>query len=86
MNKDVKVTFEVLLTDEELNNFWNDKGVVINKENTINIIVYRPENLDNLDDLIYELKFNKSINFKKGLDNRVNIDYILERLENIKNE
>ena len=34
-------------------------------------------------DFIEELKHNQEINIKKGLENRVDIDYVIERLENI---
>lgn len=36
-----------------------------------------------MEELIEELKHNQKINIEKGLENRVNIDYIIERLENI---
>ena len=34
-------------------------------------------------EFIEELKHNQKINIEKGLENRVNIDYIIERLEDI---
>lgn len=34
-------------------------------------------------EFIEELKHNQAINEQKGLENRVNIDYIIERLEDI---
>lgn len=34
-------------------------------------------------EFIEELKYNQNINFEKGLENRVDIDYVIERLENI---
>ena len=34
-------------------------------------------------ELIEELKNNQKINIAKGLENRVNIDYIIDRLEGI---
>ena len=34
-------------------------------------------------ELIEELEYNQKINVEKGLENRVDIDYILERLKNI---
>lgn len=37
-------------------------------------------------ELINELKYNQNINYKKALENRVNIDYIIERLTDIKKE
>ena len=36
-----------------------------------------------MNELIKELKNNKKVNEQKGLENIVNIDYIIERLENI---
>ena len=35
-------------------------------------------------EFIEELKHNQNINFEKGLENRVDIDYVIERLEDIK--
>ena len=32
-------------------------------------------------EFIEELKHNQKINIEKGLENRINIDYIIERLE-----
>ena len=34
-------------------------------------------------EFIEELKYNKKINEEKGLENRVNVDYVIERLEEI---
>ena len=34
-------------------------------------------------EFINELKHNQDINYKKGLENRINIDYIIERLEEL---
>ena len=34
-------------------------------------------------EFIEELKHNQKINIEKGLENRVDIDYVIERLENI---
>jgi len=34
-------------------------------------------------EFINELKHNQDINYKKGLENRINIDYIIERLEDL---
>lgn len=34
-------------------------------------------------EFIEELKYNQSVNLEKGLENRVNIDYVIERLEDI---
>lgn len=34
-------------------------------------------------EFIEELKHNQKINYEKGLENRVNIDYVIERLEDI---
>lgn len=31
-------------------------------------------------EFIEELKYNQNINYKKGLENRVDIDYVIERL------
>lgn len=39
-----------------------------------------------LNEFIEELKHNQKINIEKGLENRVNIDYVIERLEDIKKE
>lgn len=36
-------------------------------------------------EFIEELKHNQNINFEKGLENRVDIDYVIERLESIAN-
>ena len=36
-------------------------------------------------EFIEELKYNQNINFEKGLENRVDIDYVIERLESIAN-
>ena len=34
-------------------------------------------------DFIEELKYNQEVNLEKGLENRVDIDYVIERLESI---
>lgn len=34
-------------------------------------------------EFIEELKHNQKVNIEKGLENRVNIDYVIERLEDI---
>lgn len=34
-------------------------------------------------EFLEELKYNQNINFEKGLENRIDIDYVIERLENI---
>lgn len=34
-------------------------------------------------EFIEELKYNKKINKEKGLENRVDVDYVIERLEKI---
>lgn len=34
-------------------------------------------------EFIEELKYNQNINLEKGLENRINIDYVIERLEYI---
>ena len=36
-----------------------------------------------MQEFIDELKYNKQINIEKGLENRVDIDYVIERLEDI---
>lgn len=36
-----------------------------------------------MQEFIEELKHNQKINFEKGLENRINIDYVIERLEDI---
>ena len=35
-------------------------------------------------EFIEELKHNQKINLEKGLENRIDIDYVIERLEDIK--
>ena len=35
-------------------------------------------------EFIEELKHNQEVNIEKGLENRVDIDYVIERLEDIK--
>jgi hypothetical protein len=37
-------------------------------------------------EFIEELKHNREVNIEKGLENRVDIDYVIERLEDIKLE
>lgn len=39
-----------------------------------------------MQEFIEELKHNQKINYEKGLENRVNIDYVIERLEDIENK
>ena len=39
-----------------------------------------------MQEFIEELKHNQKINFEKGLENRINIDYVIERLEDIENK
>lgn len=39
-----------------------------------------------LREFIEELKHNQNINYKNNLENRINIDYVLERLEDIRKE
>lgn len=34
-------------------------------------------------EFIEELKYNQNVNIEKGLENKVDIDYVIERLENI---
>lgn len=36
-----------------------------------------------LDKFIEELEFNQNVNVEKGLENRVDIDYVIERLKGI---
>lgn len=36
-------------------------------------------------EFIEELKYNQNVNMEKGLENRVDIDYVIERLEGINN-
>lgn len=37
-----------------------------------------------MNEFIGELKHNQQINIEKGLENRINIDYVIERLEDIR--
>lgn len=39
-----------------------------------------------LNEFIEELKHNQNINHKNNLENRIDIDYVLERLEDIRKE
>lgn len=80
MIKDVKVLLEVMLTNEELADFWTDKGIVISKENTINITTYTLNDKNSLSNFINELKVNTTI------DNRIGVNYVIERLEQIEHE
>ena len=41
--------------------------------------------MENLIEFIKELRHNQQINLEKDLENRVNIDYVLERLEDCVN-
>lgn len=34
----------------------------------------------NLIDFLEELKYNQQINFEKGIENRIDIDYVIERI------
>ena len=34
-------------------------------------------------EFIEELKYNQNVNFEKGLENRIDIDYVIERLESL---
>ena len=36
-----------------------------------------------LKEFLEELKHNQNINYEKNLENRIDIDYIIERIENI---
>lgn len=40
----------------------------------------------NMEEFIEELKHNQQINIEKDLENRVDIDYVIERLEDIEKE
>ncbi len=39
-----------------------------------------------MQEFIEELKYNQNVNLEKELENRVDIDYVIERLEDVKNE
>lgn len=39
-----------------------------------------------MDEFIKELKYNQNINYKNNLENRIDIDYVIERLEDIQEE
>ena len=56
-------------------------AMVLSKDNYKN-----KEFKDYIEDFIIELKHNESINKKKKIENRVDISYVIERLEEIKNE
>lgn len=34
-------------------------------------------------EFLKELQYNKNINFEKNLENRIDIDYVIERLQDI---
>lgn len=56
-------------------------AIMLNKE------TYKDkETKDYIEDFLVELKHNKKINEQENLENRVDIDYVIERLEDIKNE
>lgn len=38
---------------------------------------------DKLIELLNELEYNQSINFKNDLENRIDVDYIIERITGI---
>lgn len=38
-----------------------------------------------MQEFIEELKYNQNINLEKGIENRIDIGYVIERLEDIKN-
>lgn len=40
----------------------------------------------NLIDFLEELKYNKQINLEKGIENRIDIDYVIERITDILNK
>lgn len=42
--------------------------------------------MNKLEEFLEELKNNKKVNIEKGLENRVDIDYVIERLEDIEKE
>lgn len=37
-------------------------------------------------EFLQELEYNQNVNFEKGLENRVDIDYVIERLKDILEE
>lgn len=39
-----------------------------------------------MEEFIEELKYNQNINLEKGLENRIDIDYVIERLEDIEQD
>lgn len=39
-----------------------------------------------MEEFIEELRHNQNINFEKDLENRINIDYVIERLENVQKD
>lgn len=41
------------------------------------------KNKEMLEEFIKELEYNQNINIKKDLENRINIDYVIERLKDI---
>ena len=39
-----------------------------------------------LNEFIKELEYNQNINYKNNIENRIDIDYVIERLEDIRKE
>ena len=42
--------------------------------------------MNKVKEFLEELKHNKKVNIEKGLENRVDIDYVIERLEDVKQD
>lgn len=38
---------------------------------------------ENLKEFLMELQYNQNINYEKGLENRIDIEYVIERITNI---
>jgi hypothetical protein len=38
---------------------------------------------ENLKEFLKELQYNQNINYKKGLENKIDIEYVIERITNI---
>lgn len=83
MNKENKVVLTCLLTDEEVANFLTDYSIKLEGNDIIDMTFYKLGEPSGVKELLNELKFNQKVNKKQGLENRVNIDYIIERLEDI---
>lgn len=41
--------------------------------------------MQELRDFLEELKYNQQINLEKGIENRIDIDYVIERITDILN-